>query len=213
MIETRAFWWLPLVLSGACASTSGEAKVMPVFARAETTEEPVLYARDGSIVPIAGVARPDPAAPIHGAEPRGESRMQMLDLYQRVVGEKDAMAKELRELDRIVAETRTAREALERDSAEQRARITALQEELAKADQDRNDLAARLTTAQIRRLEAEKLLLETRLALARAGEREAWRTSQATPASARESAVGSNPERSELDAHRVGEAAMPGSRP
>jgi hypothetical protein len=198
MIERRAIAILPLLLLAACAATSEGAAVVPAAPRAGpgAAEEAVLYARDGSVVSPSGGERPDGGAPIHGAEPRGESRLQMLDLYQRVVGEKDAMAKELRELDQVVRESRAAQEGLARERDEQRARITALEAELAKADQDRYELAARLTTAQIRRLEAEKLLLETRLALARASDHDAWRTTQASPASARES--GPKNERGEL---------------
>jgi chromosome segregation ATPase len=198
MIDSRAFRTLPALFLCACASSSKAAKVVPAAPRAETSasEAAVLYARDGSVVSGAG---PESAAPNHGAEPRGESRMQMLDLYQRVASEKDALAKELRELDRALAESRAAQDALTRERDEQRARTAALEAELAKSDEDKNELAARLTTAQIRRLEAEKLLLETRLALARGGERDGVRATQASAASSREGASSSKAERSTID--------------
>jgi len=155
----------------ACGTTRAPAQPAPApFAAGDP--EPVLYARDGSVVPVDGSARTaDLGAPIHGLEPRGESRMQILDLYQRAVGEKDALAKELRELDLTLADARAAQDAAARERDEERARAAALEQELARAREQQNELAARLTTAQIRRLEAEKLLLETRLALARSSER------------------------------------------
>ena len=136
--------------------------------------EPVLYARDGSVVPLSptspGTARSDGVerthAPIHGIQPREESRMQLLDLYQKVVDEKESLAQEVRVLETLLSESRSAQAAAEAERDEQRVRIGGLEEQLSQIEADRADLAARLTTAQIRRLEAEKLLLEFRLAVA-----------------------------------------------
>ena len=164
-----------LPLLGACFGTRGDELAAPASPGAFAPEsgEPVLYARDGSVVePSAAFSgRPEAAdAPIRGVQPRDESRMQLLDLYQRVVAEKEALALEVGALDATLASTRAGEVALAHERDELLARVAALEADVARGESENADLAARLTTAQIRRLEAEKLLLEAKLAAARAAE-------------------------------------------
>lgn len=155
----------------ACASTrSSPSPATP----APEPEAQVLYARDGRAVPIDGSGLAPSArteAPLHGLEPRGESRMQLLDLYQRVVGEKEAFAAEVRALEDALEKERAERTEIERERGDLRARVATLEASLERSQAEREELVARLTTAQIRRLEAEKLLLEGEIAARRAAER------------------------------------------
>ena len=121
-----------------------------------------IYGWDGSVVSPGQVSqRADPG---HGLEPTIEGRMHILELYQTVLDERDALAAEVQALTKALERTeadlasvRGEKAGLEtRLSAEERAKESLLQQNL--------ELSGRLTTAQIRRLEAEKLLLETRIA-------------------------------------------------
>ena len=168
----RALAALGLALA-ACAGTRGSGPPSPAASSAGA-EPPVLYARDGRPVAVDGTPRAAPVAdgaPLHGLEPRGESRMQLLDLYQRVVGEKEGLAAEVRALEDALEKERAERTEIERERGDLRARIATLEQALEGAQAERDELVARLTTAQIRRLEAEKLLLENEIAARRAAER------------------------------------------
>lgn len=105
--------------------------------------------------------------------PSDDGRMYLLELYQKAIEERDALAADARAL---TAELERARAALaERDRTI--AELERRAEELA-GDRDRRieenfDLAGRLTTAQIRRLQAEKALLESQLAARRENEAQA----------------------------------------
>jgi hypothetical protein len=222
-MRTLATTALLLVLSGCwsagTASQPGSASTAP--GSAQHGPEPVLYARDGSVVPIDPAApaassvagRPNVAnaAPIHGLQPREESRMQLLDLYQRVVGEKESLALEVRALDATLVESKSAQASLANERDLLRARVEALEAQVAQAEDEKNDLAARLTTAQIRRLEAEKLLLESKLATARASERaEAFRK-ESGARSPREAGSAKTGERHEPEARE--HASSSGTKP
>lgn len=129
---------------------------------------PVLYGRDGTPVWNAGtgetLTRNGPAGEAKSAE---GSRVYMLELYQRVIDEKEKLQLEVQSLqaslDRAQAELQTAQNRNTEASNE----ITRLQTELEKSRAESLELAGRLVTAQIRRLEAEKLLLEHRIEAAR----------------------------------------------
>lgn len=141
-------------------------------ARLETSrpgsEEPRLYARDGSVVTPR--TAPREAAPPAQRDLQGSegSRYHMLELYQQVVDERDALSGEVR---RLLGELDAARARQARSDE----RLAQLEKEQAERMQELEflraqglELAGRLTTAQIRRLQAEKLLLETRLESTRA---------------------------------------------
>ena len=175
-------------LSAACALVAGACALAPthadspapsVFTNPPEAGEPLLYARDGSVV--------DPAA--QEVEERGTAgrrdvggesgRMYLLELYQQVIDERDSLSREVYAL-------RADLEAQSGALGQSQARVIELEGELREhADQverlgaESQDLAARLTTAQIRRLQAERLLLEHKLGLQK--EREAQAAAQAVP--------------------------------
>jgi hypothetical protein len=171
-----------LSLATSCATTSG-AKVPPPGTPSSESASPQdasmktvaqvqqppaapaqLYARDGSVVNSgrnvaqeAGVADRD-LAPSEGG------RMYILELYQKAIDDRDALELEVRSAQ---SELERARTAVTRAQAEQQTaaeRVAALEAENQRLLAENVELAARLTTAQIRRLQAEKLLLENRLA-------------------------------------------------
>jgi hypothetical protein len=127
-------------------------------------EEARLYARDGTVVTprTAGSVSvtSTPQREVQGSE---GSRYHMLELYQQVVDERDELNLEVLRLAAEVersrarqAEIQASLTALERDAAAREAELERLRE-------DNLELAGSLTTAQIRRLQAEKMLLESRL--------------------------------------------------
>ena len=121
-----------------------------------------------------GVVPADPegvasvGAPTRGVEPTESGRLYILELYQDVLEQRDALELEVSTLltDFEAAQARIAE--LESTTMTDGGRLTLLEQENAELRAENTDLAARLTTAQIRRLEAEKLLLETRIAWTRA---------------------------------------------
>jgi len=132
-----------------------------------SAEPAVLYARDGTPVPTNGQVPPGGAIDSRQVGESG-SRMYILELYQGVIEERDALSAEV---SAMTTELTRVRQTL----LEAEARITDLEgqvESLTLGRQqlvDENlDLAARLTTAQIRRLQTEKILLEKTLAELRA---------------------------------------------
>ena len=133
-------------------------------AKKSPQSEPKLYARDGSVVgeqqPGTVQVTPDSG---RGAAEEGGSRWTLLEQYQNAVTENEDMALELRALNQAL-------DALEAREAELSTLVRELQDTLAATRnqvtslQDENvELASRLTTAQIRRLQSEKLLLQAKL--------------------------------------------------
>jgi hypothetical protein len=127
-----------------------------------------LYGWDGAPVGGGPVSGPTPGAVqvqegglSHGLEGAGGgSRLVLLELYSAAVEEREQLALE-------VDAQNSALEQAERRFAEVQARMAELQNaydtlSAAKSavEEERRALAARLTTAQIRRLEAEKAYLE-----------------------------------------------------
>lgn len=125
---------------------------------------PPLLSRDGGVVTSqapGSVTTVD--QPIHEPGPTAEGRMHIIELYSRALDERDALQLEVDALtatlemrDRSISSTETER-------AGYMAEIERLRNELATAQTESRDLADRLVTAQMRRLEAERLLLETRI--------------------------------------------------
>ena len=118
---------------------------------------------DVGVVPAAPEGTPTIGAPTHGIEPTESGRLYILELYQEILEERDALEIEvsglLEALETAQAEVANLRGAVQSDSGT----LAALNNELALLRAENADLAARLTTAQIRRLEAEKILLENRI--------------------------------------------------
>jgi hypothetical protein len=118
-------------LSGACAiSPAAEAPKTPsVFAEpaAAPGAEPVLYARDGSVVSLAD--GPREAAGERAALARREvgtaesGRMYLLELYQQVIDERDGLARE-------VVALRADIDALRNTNAQAQERAVAMEQRL-----------------------------------------------------------------------------------
>jgi hypothetical protein len=142
------------------ASTDSQQDARPIV-------EPVLYGRDGRPVGIppqsesAGVelATGAPA----GMQPGESGRMHILELYQRAIEEREQLQGEVQALLRDLEQQRVSTAHEQRRASELEAKLAALELERARVVEENIDLAGRLTTAQIRRLQAEKLLLEHKL--------------------------------------------------
>ncbi|MEW6073167.1 MAG: hypothetical protein AB1726_11335 [Planctomycetota bacterium] len=108
----------------------------------------------GSVVEIDGERR--------GLGKPGE-RWRIIELYEAALEERDALAEEVRTLEATLERVYALLDQSEASGLALTGRITALEAEVDRLRQESGDLAARLTTAQIRRLEAEKMLLEARI--------------------------------------------------
>lgn len=164
---------LLLALCSACALPGEQPlETVPPTAQAASRVEPVprpgeeprLYARDGSVVtPRASVSAPPAGAAQRDLGGSESSRYYMLELYQQVVDERDSLAGEVARLTAELEAGRARRLQLEERLAQIEAALATRETELEGLRADNVELAGRLTTAQIRRLQAEKLLLESRL--------------------------------------------------
>lgn len=171
-----------LSLASSCATTSGAKVPPPGTPSAESAspqdasmrsvpqaQQPAaapaqLYARDGSVVNPSKGASQEAGVADRDLAPSEGGRMYILELYQKAIDDRDALELEVRSAQ---AELERARAAVTKAEAEQQTaaeRVAALEAENQRLLSENVELAARLTTAQIRRLQAEKLLLENRLA-------------------------------------------------
>jgi hypothetical protein len=162
--------------AAACTLPAGTAPVEeygpemqagPPLADIVRDEPSTLYARDGSIVqqdgsgPIVSPVSGD--APLHDIQRTGEGRMYILELYQNVIEERDNLTLEVSALNSELNRTRTALVEADARITALEANVTSLTVERESLEAENMALAGRLTTAQIRRLQAEKILLEIRL--------------------------------------------------
>lgn len=126
--------------------------------------EPPLYAWDGGVVEGAPQGRvTSDASPPRGLEAPSAGRTHIIELYQQVLDERDALAAEVESLRQELERTRLALEAKTHEAEDLTARLAVLQDAHRALGEENTSLAARLVQAQIRRLEAEKMLLETRI--------------------------------------------------
>ena len=102
-------------------------------------------------------------APTHGIEPTIEGKMYLIELYQQVLDERDALLAEVQDLSAILERTQVRLEDTSLRATELEGHVQSLEQGKRALMGQNQDMASRLTTAQIRRLEAEKLLLETRV--------------------------------------------------
>lgn len=103
-------------------------------------------------------------------EPTGEGRMYIVELYQQAIDERDALQIEVETLLATLEHVQARTDQVEGDLSRSRAEVDRLEGEKRALIDENIDLAGRLTTAQIRRLEAEELLLEAKLLWLRADE-------------------------------------------
>lgn len=130
------------------------------WVQARAPQETPLFARDGGVVD----ATAEPYQPHHGPEPTGTGRMYLLELYQQAIDDRDALELEMKAVDAALQRTQGALDEALAQVAAMEVEVQRLSAEHADLQAENLDLAGRLTTAQIRRLEAEKLLLEARIA-------------------------------------------------
>jgi hypothetical protein len=159
---------LASLLCGACASTGSdrpEAKPNAQTTAAAPADLPrVLYSRDGKPVMEAPAGEPRGDQALRREINAGEGgRATLLELYTTAMANRTALIEE-------VSALRATLEGERKTLTESGDERTALRAELAKVSRERDalkaetlDLAARLTTAQIARLEAEKALLEMQI--------------------------------------------------
>jgi hypothetical protein len=142
-------------------ATEGLAQPTASQAPAETP----LYGWDGGIVD----GSPQGEVLSQAGDPRGletpGGRMHIIELYQQVLDERDSLTEEVQLLRGALQETRTALDAETVRAGELETRVASLEAAHRELMEDNQSIAARLVTAQIRRLESEKLLLETRIAV------------------------------------------------
>ena len=147
-------------LCGALVLTSCLANLGPRPSpdrESATSSTSNLYARDGSLVAA------DPGAPTRDVGAHEGSRVYLLELYQKTVAEKDALGLEVVALRAELEREKHAGSDGVKSLDDVAAKLTAAAKERDALAAENLDLAARLTTAQILRLEAEKALLELQI--------------------------------------------------
>jgi hypothetical protein len=137
---------------------------LPVRSAPPVAGETVLYARDGSVVtPAAGAGTA--AIPRRDVQGGDGSRAKILELYQRVVEERDRLQLSLAERDSELISLHKQLDATTARAGEFEARMKTAEHTTSELTDQNLDLAGRLTMAQIRRLEAEKKWLELSIAV------------------------------------------------
>ena len=182
------FVLLALGLS-ACAAANRTRSDLPAGPTPEVpSSAPVLYARDGSVVnagaPAGATTQNGPAG---DRAPQEGSRTYLLELYQKAIDEKEALALEVKNIAATLEKSRGELAAALKAKEELDKKFVALDAERARLQEENFDLAGRLVTAQIRRLEAEKLLLESKIEWQRLEDKTGDKA-KASPASVREPA-------------------------
>ncbi|MFT7680513.1 MAG: hypothetical protein ACI8QC_004519, partial [Planctomycetota bacterium] len=158
---------IPLLLLSACTlppTTQAQQSVVPPggWDMGLVNSDGVLYGRDGT--PVGMGVKPGVSTstqPLnHSLDSNGGSRTALLDMYQAAVNDRDALEMELALMDQ-------ERNQFINDSDRLNARIIQLEADNARLMTGGDllkaqafELAERLATAQLRRLEAEKALLE-----------------------------------------------------
>jgi len=148
---------------GACGITNRTRTDLPAGAVPDAGSPGVLYARDGSVVQADGRANTQRSGPAAERLPQEGSRTFMLELYQKAIDEKEALALEIKNLEATLEKSRSELAAALKLTEELQKKHDALEAERARLQEESFDLAARLVTAQIRRLESEKILLESKI--------------------------------------------------
>lgn len=171
----------PLLMTASCAIPSVKAlppdpepaELMPATAQLAGAVGPQvtpkamtskLYARDGSVIseqePGTVSVSTDPG---QAAGTESGSRWTLLEQYQAVMQSNEELEVEIRHLSRALELSQQREIELGANIDNARAEMTGLNERIETLSQQNVELASRLTTAQIRRLQSEKLLLESKI--------------------------------------------------
>ena len=148
---------------GACGITNRTRTDLPAGPVPDAGSPEVLYARDGSVVQADGRASTQRSGPAGERLPPEGSRTFMLELYQKAIDEKEALALEIKNLEVTLEKSRSELTAALKLTEELQKKHAALEAERARLQEEGFDLAGRLVVAQIRRLESEKILLESKI--------------------------------------------------
>jgi hypothetical protein len=168
-------------------SSADPEAFVPVPEEDKPAEKPAkapLYAWDGGVVDGSpqGVSQAEEAP--RGLEAPAPGRTHIIELYQQVLDERDGLAEEVELLRKSLEQTTIALEEETRKSNDLSARVSSLEVGHRELMEDNQAIAARLVQAQIRRLEAEKMLLETRIEMEKQKEAEAAQAAAAARAPA-----------------------------
>ena len=148
------------------STTSATQPEPDPWARADSPPA-VLWARDGSPVddgrgPVEDAhampeptTTPGPSAPNARDVKSEDGRLYLLELYQSAVDERDDLILEVGRQEEIILDLRSLHATLETEFSEMQARLQTLEQEKMAAEEQSFELANRLTTAQIGRLQAE----------------------------------------------------------
>jgi hypothetical protein len=168
------------LLTGACAMPSMKAlpahpestsstRIAPVTTpqngnwASGSSQEPKLYARDGSLVGAqpAGTVAVTPNVGQSSSE--DGSRWTLLEQYQSAIEEKEGLEIEVQGLTAALDDAEQNELAMATELEQLRQYAAQCEEKIKTLEAEGVELASRLTTAQIRRLQSEKLLLEAKL--------------------------------------------------
>ena len=122
-----------------------------------------IYAWDGGVVDSPEPGSVVEGDPSHDVQPTSNGRMYILELYQEAIDERDALQLEVTALNAALERAQFEMDDFTNRTTKLSARMDALILERDQLRKENSDLAARVVTAQVRRLEAEKLLLESKL--------------------------------------------------
>jgi hypothetical protein len=175
---------IPFLMLALCACGTTPPSASPNPSATSSSVSPktnpgdaVLYARDGSVVNAnSQPTRPD-------QEPRRElgsqegSRVYLLELYQKAMDEKNALALEVESLRAALEDERKTATTTTTEEDQLKANLAQVTQERDALKAQALDLAARVTSAQIARLEAEKALLQLQIDAAQKDETSSSRRS------------------------------------
>ncbi len=142
---------------------TGQPGVDPSMVAHQGGGEARLYSWDGGVVDSAPQGHVVPEESTRGIETSTTGRMHIIELYQEVLEERDELASEVEMLKATLRKTEDQVQGQRGDAGTLNAQIEALKVEQERLEAQNQELAERLTTAQIRRLEAERLLLKLRI--------------------------------------------------
>ncbi len=168
---------IPILLIALCAcgstppGTSTDAT--PTSSSVSPSANPgpgTLYARDGSVVSAGSQAARADQEPRRELGSQEGSRVYLLELYQKAMDEKNALALEVENLRATLEDERNVATTTGGEQDKLKAALADVTKERDALRAQALELAARVTSAQIARLEAEKSLLQLQIDAAQQAE-------------------------------------------
>lgn len=175
LLSIRTLGALAILLGTAACTSSPRRAPAPTNSSQSTTpwqqqgtqvvEPGTLYARDGSVVggPGKGSLTVNDAQANREVGVDSGSRMYLLERFQETVEENEALQFEIQGLAAALDQAESRAAQLEKDLSELQSRYLEQETRTKQLESDNLALAEHLTTAQIRRLQAEKLLIEAKI--------------------------------------------------